>query len=418
MTWTAIILAAVLICFAAIHFACACTALRWRPTARSGEPSRPKAVAILAVRGSDPTLGETIRGLIEQDYESFEVRIIVDHPSDSAWTIARQIVDEIDRDRRCHIECLVAPGTQCGLKCQAIAQVVSSLTDAEIIATLDADVAPPPNWLRDLVAPLCDPSVGAVTGNHWFEPDRSDIGSLVRSLWNAGSLIPATFFGNPWGGSCAMRLADVRQSGLIDDWQKSAVDDGPVRAALGRIGKRIVFSPAHLMVNRESCSLHFCRRYMARILTWSRAYEPTFGWTVAHAFVNVTPWIASLVLACIAGIVGHWPALGILGLGLVVHSFLLWSSYAVIRKAVRRCASGDGKSMSPLSFARGLKTFALTPLAFGMYAHCLIRALLQRYVEWRGNWYYLVRPRQVVLLSYRPFEQAESDPSRSNRHSI
>lgn len=373
---------------------------------------------ILPVRGSDPTLGETIQGLLRQDYPDFQIHIIVDHPSDPAWEPIQNWIAQFDSMNRCRIEPVLFPGTKCGLKSAAIAQVVRELHSVEVIITIDADVAPHPTWLRDIVAPFDDPRIGAVTGNHWFEPQRPNPGSLLRSLWNAGALIPAAFFGNPWGGSCAFRLADLRQCGLIEAWETSAVDDGPVRAAFDGLERRVVFSPAHIMINRESCSLRFCFDYVSRILTWSRVYESTSGWTLAHALVNGTPWAAALVGSIIAAVHGDQASCTVLLLGLALHALLLGASYFAVRHAVARIARAAGRPFPRIGLLRSILLIMLTPLAFGMHVVAVLRAWLTRYVCWRGIWYYIVGPRQVSLLSYRPFSRTSPNTQSGPESSL
>jgi len=244
------------------------------------------------------------------------------------------------------------------------------------------------------------------TGNHWFEPSLGNCGSLVRSLWNAGALIPTAFFANPWGGSVAMRFDSVQQSGLIEAWESSAVDDGPIRMAFQRQGRRIVFLPILIMVNRESCSLRFCASYMSRILTWSRVYEPTFAWTLAHFAVNFLPWVAGIVLLFVALLQAKWfPGIVMLG-GLVGHSVLLWSAYLLVRSAVVRMDDQRGESLPRLGLQRSTKLLLLIPAAFGAYAFALIRALTTRFVCWRGIWYYVMGRSQVVRLNYRPYSRS------------
>ncbi len=401
----------VVISFAAVHTVCAAFALRWRAH-RSLDPNfRPSAAVILAVRGCDPSLRQTLVQLINQDYDPLQIHIVVDHSTDPAWAAVRDAIKDHDSRGRCRIQSLEEQPRNGGLKSASIAQAVRSLCAVEVVATIDADVAPHTTWLRELIAPLADVSVGVSTGNHWFEPKAANCGSLVRSLWNAGALIPTSFFANPWGGSCAMRSADIRQSGLLEAWRNSVVDDGPVRHACARLKRRIVFLPTLVMLNREDCSLGYCLRYLARILTWSRIYETAYRWTVAHLLVNLAPLLFAIGLLPLAIARGDWISGLVLIAGLAGHATLLWLAYLLVRTAVDRMAKLRGERLPRLGWLRLLRLLVLTPLAFGVYALAVIRALRSRYICWRGVWYYVIHGSHVILLTYQPYSDSNSGAS-------
>ncbi len=410
----AVALSLTLIGFAAVHALCAAWALRWKVPSQSAVSFHPSAAVILAVRGCDPTLRSNLIGLIQQEYGALEIHIVVDHPSDEAWSVVHEVIRDHDQHGRCVVQSLQLRSHTCGLKCAALAQAVRSLKEVSVIATIDADVVPHSSWLAELVAPLADESVGVTTGNHWFEPSESNCGSLLRSLWNAGALIPTSFFANPWGGSAAMRLVDVQQSGLIEAWETSAVDDGPIRAAASRMQRRIVFLPTLIMLNRESCTLKFCLNYMTRILTWSRVYEPSFAWTVAHLIVNVLPFVTALVLFVVALFRGELTSSIVLLAGLFGHSLLLWLAYLLVRHAVERMARHRAASLEKLDWPKSLKFLALMPIALVVYAIAMIRALTSRYVCWRGVWYYVTGRSHVVMLSYHPYSQSSGQATSNS----
>lgn len=405
----------VLVCFAAVHTGCAAAALLWKARPVTDSTFQPAAAVVLSVRGRDPTLPTTLTNLIQQDYESLQIHVIFDHPADEAWDGVREVVREHDRQGRCHLHTLAAIPKDCGLKCAAIAQVVRQLVGVEVVATIDADVAPHPTWLRELVAPLADSSIGVATGNHWFEPEATNAGSLVRSLWNAGALIPTSFFGNPWGGACAMRLVDIHQSGLLEAWEKSIVDDGPIRQACAKLKQRIVFLPSLIMINRERCSLAFCANYMSRILTWSRVYENAFRWTVAHLLVNGIPLVLAALLLVVAGVRGDSAASLFLLAGLAGHAILFWLAYLLVRRAVARIVRARGERFARLGLLNSLRFLIAMPLALAVYALSVIRAIRSRFICWRGVWYYVSGRTDVMVLSYQPSTRSSnaSGDSRS-----
>ena len=249
---------------------------------------QPNATVLLAARGCDPSLEKNLVGLLQQDYENYQVVIVVDHQSDQAWSIAHHVKSEFDTDHRLRILELEQPLNSCSLKCSAIVQAMETMSDdVEVVVLVDADVIPHREWLLQATSPLADPYVGVVTGNQWFEPSNASAGSLLRSLWNAGALVPTAALANPWAGTCAMRLEDMRRTNLVETWKTSIVDDGPIRRAFDPLGKQIVFNPELIMVNRENCTVGYVDKYVPRMLRWSRMYEKTFINTFVHMLLLV-----------------------------------------------------------------------------------------------------------------------------------
>jgi hypothetical protein len=179
--------------------------------------------------------------------------------------------------------------------------------------------------------------------------------------------------------------------------------------------RKIVFVPSLVMVNREKCSMRFCSDYIARILTWSRLYEPTFGWTVAHACVNLIPLIGAFTCLAVAILTAQWVATLLVLSAIMAHTAFLGLAYLLVRRGVARVAKGRDERFERLSGGRLLKIFGLIPVALAVYALGLIRAVTKRYVCWRGVWYYIADRTHIVVLAYQPFDgqSGEARPETS-----
>ena len=58
-----------------------------RSEANLQTPFQPPVAIILSLRGADPGLEEGLRRLLTQDYDHYQLVVIVDHPSDPAWEV-------------------------------------------------------------------------------------------------------------------------------------------------------------------------------------------------------------------------------------------------------------------------------------------------------------------------------------------
>ncbi len=388
----------------------------------------PEAVVVLCVRGPDPFLAETLQALARQDYPNYRLVVVVDHMQDPAWQAVQCVKRALGlNDSQLEVQELRARRAECGLKCSALLQAIASLEadglDPErLIVTIDSDAVPAAHWLGNLVRPLAEKSVGATTSNQWFEPNSLAWGAWVRSVWQAGAIVPTAILANPWAGGFAIRHRELVDSGLLSAWKTSIIDDGPVRESLQRIGKRVVFVPQNVVINREDCGIGFSVRYIRRMLTWSRLYERTFWLTCCHAALvaGVHLWaILAALTGLLAGVAG---TLGVADVLLAWVPLLLLiggqvCGYEVVRQAVR-CrsemdASAQGREIARRAVIwpwRPLLVAAAIPWTMLAYALGCAGAWRVRRVVWRQIAYEVTDGQQVRMLDYAPFPAVAPQP--------
>lgn len=381
------------------------------------------ASILMSLRGNDPSLRGAIEGALSQEYAGqYDVRVVVDHESDPAAALLEELQQSHPHGSRLSVSTMEAPLKTCSLKCHSLAQAVSSLPpEVEYIAMLDADVRPHPTWLAELTAPLRDDVVGGVTGTQWFEPAvGSGVGTWLRSVWNGGATILTIHFANPWAGSFAMRRSDLLASGLIERWQRSMVDDGPIRAAVQSIDKQIRVAPSLVMVNGEHCTLGYTVGWAARMLTWSRLYEPTFWITILHALLSNLVMLVN-VAVLVAGLFGGLPptVIWVSLAALIIAGVQCAAAFRVARSCVGESAKLRGESLLPLAGRHWLWAFALAAPAHLMFGWGCLVALTTKQIAWRGIEYRLKSGGEVERLGYRPFVDVRAGEDKAKAgHSI
>lgn len=374
------------------------------------------AVVIMAVRGCDPTLKKTVSGLLNQKFRDYRVIIVVDSRTDPAWKVLQQVKFEADVDNRLALQVMDPPRPHCSLKCNAIIGAVESLpVTTRWIAFADGDVDVYPDWLSDLLGPLTDPKNLVSTGNQWFEPhDRTSTGAMIRSIWNAGAIVPSVLLEHAWAGSMGVRYEDVIVSTLIDDWKTAIVDDGPMESFAKQMSGNIFVSPKLMTVNREDCSREFAIGWVSRMLTWSRIYEPTFIVTMIHAVISGTLVISLVVSVILALLTADLIWLMLTLLIFVIASAMLAGGYWIVRHSVsvslQRRNLPRLKPLQPMDWVRiGLW---MGPIQL-VYLYGCIKAKRATSVAWRGVEYRL-NDDGVELVEYQPYEQGnDGDFSKS-----
>ena len=360
---------------------------------------------VISVRGADPTLADAVRSLLSQDYRDYKVCVVVDNENDPANLVLQDIANE----PRLLIRHLENPLSTCTLKCSAIAEGVEHVMNIDpkvrYFVMVDADSNPPSSMMATLIGALhADREIGLASGNQWFEPQApANVGSIVRSMWYAGAFFFSMLFQNPWAGAYAMRASDIRNTGLIDVWRKSAVDDGPLKHLLAEHGLSCQSLPSMVMVNREPCTLGFVTRWMTRILTWSRIHEPAF-WLTAFQM----SFASSLIIAIFSTLgwsiwSGNPTMIWCTSIAIVVSGILSVLAWTTIRRSVIE-TSDSAVGLKPIGVPRFVGALLVVAVAQAVYAIACVRAIISKKLSWRGVTYQ-VAGKTVVLEEYKPYQE-------------
>jgi cellulose synthase/poly-beta-1,6-N-acetylglucosamine synthase-like glycosyltransferase len=275
-------------------------------------------------------------------------------------------------------------------------QAVTALDRShEVIAFCDADVLPHRTWLRELVAPLLDPEVGATTGNRWYAGPRRLFGSQARAVWNSAAVAQMSLFGIPWGGTLAIRRQTFDDTGLIFKWSKSFNDDLVVGEEVRNLGLKLRFIPSLIMVERGESPLENVRSFVFRQLMHLRFYHHAWHRVAGFGLLTSLLGTAALLGLILALALRNWGAALWSAGSLAVYATLLAISYSVVESAVATISRRHGRIINPL----GIRALCAAPLAVGMFAAALVPALFRRTVNWRGVIYRLRAPWQVELLA-------------------
>ena len=266
---------------------------------------QPQVAVILCVRGSDPRLADALRAISNLNYDQFLVHIVADNPNDAAMGLVQQEMATNPRFTP-SLHFLSAPSKKCSLKCSAIIEALSNLEESiEVIALIDADVIPDPNWLTDLIMPLSDPTVGATTGNRWFTSANPNFASSVRQIWNGAAVAQMTCYEIPWGGSLAIKRSVVEDCDLIQHWSDKFCEDTTLPAKLKARQLRMVRVPNLILNNDESTTLKATFHWVSRQLLTVRLYHSAWPFVVFHSLFSATCLVLCLALIPILFGIGY-----------------------------------------------------------------------------------------------------------------
>ncbi len=369
----------------------------------------PKAAVLLSVRGNDPFLVDCMESLLRQDYPTFDIRIVVDHETDPAWSVIQDVVVR-NNPSNVTISVLGEKFGTCTLKPNSLLQALSQLDSSyDVIAILDSDAVTHPTWLKELVAPLQDETIGVTSGNRWYMPQQATLGSLVRYTWNAAAVVQMYFNHFTWGGSVAIRGSVIRDSKLQDRWRHSIAEDTAIYDEVRAFGLRAAFVPSLMIVNRESCGLLEFFVWMKRQLMVGRLQHS--GWHIVfwHAMVTSFLLTASGALFVVALATGNLQAVAWVGSGLFAYVVMLTFLLFVLEAGVRKTARARGQATNWISIPTLGKLAIALPLTQILYSVAIPSIRFMRDVTWRGIQYRIEGPWKVRMVSYQPFQSSKQN---------
>ncbi len=370
----------------------------------------PRAGVVLCLRGTDPSLESCLAALLAQDYPSYAVWLVIDSEEDPAWHAVTRILQSLPKPIvPVHVRVLEEHRETCSLKLSAQLQALAELRDdgCQVVAFIDADVVPAPDWLRALIMPLLEPQVGASCGIRWYTPTGKSWGTLVRYLWNGAALTQMFAFTIPWGGSLAFRLDVIGRAGLLEQWASSFCEDTSSPGRLTHLGLKIRIVPAAWTINSETTDLRSSLTFIRRQLVCTRLHHPRWPAIVAVNTAHVLALVTALTLGTAGWLFENWLVAGVMA-GLV-SAFAVGLVAALFRgeRALRRLARDRGIELP--TFSLSWRAWLACPLTQVLHVGCLVSALAVHRIAWRGITYLLEGRGKIRMLKYHPYRgQKES----------
>jgi cellulose synthase/poly-beta-1,6-N-acetylglucosamine synthase-like glycosyltransferase len=367
-------------------------------TARDYPPFTPFATVIVPLRGLDDGLHENITAIFSQDYPAYEVIFVSDDENDAAWAVVEKARRDFKGPSGPTMRTIVAGrAVDRGQKVHNLS-VVTSATDraSMVFVFVDSDARPSNTWLRSLVAPLGNETVGATTGYRWFVPAAGGLFSHLRSVWNAAI---ASALGSDeqknfcWGGSTAIRRSTFESCEVIEHWRGTVSDDFAMTRALRASGRTIRFVPQCLTPSFERCSFHELVEFTTRQMKITRAYAP-------HLWKPVLLGSAIFVLVFFGGI-GFVLARALMGLSFATPLVLLMIIFALgaMKSHLRlRVVTTIIKDERARSIGSTIAHMTMWPFASALYLYNTIAAAVSRRITWRGITYELKSPTETVII--------------------
>jgi len=345
--------------------------LRHRKAA--GEGTRPTLpVSILKpLRGTDPEMYESFRSHCLQDYPEYELIFGVSDPRDPAIELVKRLQLEFPQRAIQLVVCRESLGAN--TKVSTLAQMLP-LARHEYVIVNDSDIRVAPDYLRRVLAPLADPSVGMVTCLYRGIANQT-LGSRLESLGISTDFCPGVLVARQLqgirfglGSTLAFRRRDLQAIGGFEAIVDYLADDYEIGKRIADLGRTVELSDIVV----ETFLPHYTMRgFFDHQLRWARAIRDSRFWGYLGTGITFgLPW-AALALILARGAAWAWSLLAI--------------------TAVMRAAVAIYSGQSVLRDPQVLRLLPLLPLRDFIAALVWLVSFAGHTVSWRGESFQLER---------------------------
>jgi ceramide glucosyltransferase len=254
------------------------------------------------VRGAEPGFYQAIRSQAIQKYPEFEILFGIRDPSDSARPEIQRLIQEFPTIPIRLIVCSQdAPNQKVG-----VLMDLARAARHQILIVSDSDISVPPDYLRDVAAPLADPNIGLVTCLYRAEADNwaGRFEALAIATEFAPSTLVAPFVGVSefgLGSTLAFRRADLERIGGFAAISGYLADDYQLGRKLHSLGPRNLISSVVVSTRLSPDSWRAAWQHQLR---WARTIRLSRGPGYAGLPVTFATLWAVVFAAC--GL--WWPA--------------------------------------------------------------------------------------------------------------
>src|SRR5271156_6057229 len=327
------------------------------------------------VRGLDPEAYENFASFCRQDYPDYEILFCVGDTSDPVFPVLQRLVQDFPERQ---IRIVVGSGrVATNDKVAKLARLVEEASHEHLVIS-DSDVRVGPDYLRNVIAPLANPKIGATTCLY-VPIEESTWVQRLQDVGMASDFYPGIFVAKQLDGvkfalgpTIATTRARLQAFGGYESIENRPADDLLVGRLIAEQGYEVDLLPYTISTVADYESLNELFHKRLRWITVMRHMRPWghFG----LIFTLGLPW-ALLAVALLPT-----PA--------IVAAYL--GGYLLVRAVLTLLVGSWGLKQPGI-----WKKLALIPLWDGMASLIWLTSFTRKTIRWRGR-NYLMRDGNLV----------------------
>jgi cellulose synthase/poly-beta-1,6-N-acetylglucosamine synthase-like glycosyltransferase/peptidoglycan/xylan/chitin deacetylase (PgdA/CDA1 family) len=373
------------------------------PTGAAEPAFCPPVSVIVPAYNEEVGIAASVRSLVGNDYPTLEVIVVDDGSTDGTAAV----VEAIDHPR---VRLIVQAN---GGKPAALNTGIAAARH-DVIVMVDGDTVFEPDSIRNLVAPLVDPTVGAVAGNAKVGNRRGILGrwqhieytmgfNLDRRMYEALGCMPIV----P-GAIGAFRREAVAQVGGVS--HDTLAEDTDLTMSIHRAGWKVAYAARARAWTEVPASLRqlWRQRYRWAYGTMQAVWKHRGAVREGHplGFIAI-PWIAltQVILPVLSPVIDVFCIYGVIYSD-PVRYLSYWAAFNVLSILVALYAFHlDDESPTPL-WTLPLQQFVYRQLVYLVVFESLVSAAAGT----RLRWHKLTRTGDVVIASGLGVDPADAAP--------
>jgi ceramide glucosyltransferase len=330
------------------------------------ESNLPPVSILKPLKGVDPEIWESFCSHCEQDYPQFQLIFGVSEPADPAIEVVRKLQAKYPA---LPIELIVCDRVLgANIKVSNLVQMLPAARHETLLVN-DSDIRVPSDYLRKVITPLRDASVGLVTCLYRGVAGPT-LGSRLEALGIGTDFVPGVLsarflekglhFG--LGSTLAFRRRDLEAIGGFEPLLDYLADDYELGRRIAATGKKVELSAATVTTFLPAYTL---RQFFQHQVRWSRTIRDARRWGYAGLlFTFGLPWALATLLAA-RGAAWAW--------GLLALTF------------AARLAVGVGTAVLALRDEQVIRNIVLLPLRDLIAPLVWAASFTGNRIHWRGE---------------------------------
>ncbi|MDR4506879.1 MAG: glycosyltransferase family 2 protein [Candidatus Brocadiaceae bacterium] len=215
---------------------------------------KPPVLVFIPCKGITEDFENNIEMMLRQKYIRYEIIYVTESMNDPA---ARVLSGHALKHSNLH-HIIAGETTSC---CQKNHNLLKGIDYAsrnqlpgEIYVFADGDMCPDTHWLENMILPLADHEVFAVSGFRRLLPKQKSFAGLQHAVFNAflGMAIIDNRYAGMWGGSMALSRQMFEKYQVYQKWSTAMVDDTSLTWIIKKHNLVRIFSPDCIVYSREA----------------------------------------------------------------------------------------------------------------------------------------------------------------------
>lgn len=337
----------------------------------------PPVSVLKPMRGLEHGAYENLASFCRQDYPEYEILIAVDDQHDLVIPVIEKLIRDFP-----NVQVRLCVGSGIRGTNNKVTKLCRLQGEAqyELLVASDSDIRVKPDYLRSVVAPFRDPSVGAVTCLYWGMTKRN-LWSELEDLNLTANFLPSVLVARKLegvnfalGATMAVTRSRLAEIGGFEALADRAADDHELGRRIADCGYRVELAPCSV---QTFCASGTAREFFLHHLRWGVVTRDSRPWGYAGLlFTQGLPW--SLAAAAVGP--SRIAAIGYLGTCLLARLAMAFTfgAYGLKDPLLRR-------------------RWWLIPLLDAAGFFIWVAALFSNRVSWRESQFYVRRGRLIPV---------------------